>query len=124
MLTTAKVFNTGNSQAVRLPKAFRVNVAEMWITKNEVTGEISLKPKDDDQRQRDLDELFKMIREEPFSEDFIPPRSDEVRPNPFDDWAAPLPASEPKPEITTKRKSSAVLPKRGVPAKKPSRAAR
>ena len=87
MLTTAKVFTTGNSQAVRLPKAFRVNVAEMWISKNEVTGEISLKPKDEDQRQRNLAELFRMIREEPFTEDFIPPRSDEVRPDPFEDWA-------------------------------------
>ena len=87
MPTTAKVFTTGNSQAVRLPKAFRVNVAEMWISKNEVTGEISLKPKDEDQRQRNLAELFRMIREEPFTEDFIPERSDEVRPSPFEDWA-------------------------------------
>ena len=90
MLTTAKVFNTGNSQAVRLPKAFRVNVAEMWIAKNDVTGEITLKPKDEDQRKRNLAELFKMIREQPFTEDFIPARSDEVRPNPFEDWAEPL----------------------------------
>jgi len=36
MLATAKVFTTGNSQAVRLPKAFRVDAAEMWITKNDV----------------------------------------------------------------------------------------
>ena len=90
MLTTAKVFTTGNSQAVRLPKAFRVNVAEMWITKNEVSGEITLKPKDDDQRQRNLAELFRMIREEPFTEDFIPPRSEEVRANPFEEWAEPV----------------------------------
>ena len=33
MLSTAKVFSTGNSQAVRLPKAFRVSVSEMWIAK-------------------------------------------------------------------------------------------
>ena len=30
--------------------------------KNEATGEIILKPKDDDQRKRDLDELFQLIR--------------------------------------------------------------
>ena len=29
MLATAKVFSTGCSQAVRLPKAFRVDVSEM-----------------------------------------------------------------------------------------------
>ena len=47
--------------AMRLAKAFRVNVAEMWISKNEVSGEITLKPKDDDQRQRNLAELFRMM---------------------------------------------------------------
>jgi hypothetical protein len=62
----------------------------MGITKNEVSGEITLKPKDDDQRQRNLAELFRMIRAEPFTEDFIPPRSDEMRPNPFEEWAEPV----------------------------------
>ena len=97
MLTTAKVFTTGNSQAVRLPKAFRVNVAEMWITKNEATGEITLKPKDDDQRQRNLNELLRLIKENPFTEDFIPPRDDAWAPDPFADWAEPSPVPESKP---------------------------
>lgn len=92
--TTAKVFTTGNSQAVRLPKAFRVNTAEMWITKNEVTGEIVLKPKDDNQRQRNLERLFRMIEEEPFTEDFIPERPIEESRNPFAEWAEPLPAQK------------------------------
>ncbi len=103
MQTTAKVFTTGNSQAVRLPKAFRVNVAEMWITKNDVTGEITLKPKDEDQRKRNLAELFRMIREAPFTEDFILPRSDEVRPNPFEEWAQPLPPKQSKRVNSAKR---------------------
>ena len=89
MLATAKVFTTGNSQAVRLPKPFRVNVSEMWITKNDVTGEISLKPKDEDQRQRDLDELLRLIKENPFTEDFIPPRDDAWAPDPFEGWNEP-----------------------------------
>ena len=97
MLTTAKVFTTGNSQAVRLPKAFRVNVAEMWISKNEVTGEISLKPKDEDQRQRNLAELFRMIRENPTTEDFIPPRNDAWAPDPFEDWEEPTADQSAKP---------------------------
>ena len=59
MLATAKVFTNGNSQAIRLPKAFRVDVDEMWIARNEVTGEISLKPKDTETlRQRRLDALM------------------------------------------------------------------
>lgn len=96
MLATAKVFTTGNSQAIRLPKAFRVNVAEMWISKNEVSGEITLKPKADDQRQRNLAALFKMVKEDPFTEDFIPPRSDEVSPNPLEDWAEPTQPTHPQ----------------------------
>lgn len=91
MLATAKVFTTGNSQAIRLPKAFRVDAREVWITKNEVTGEITLKPKDGDQRKRNLAKLFKMIEENPFTEDFIPARSNEAPRNPFEEWAEPLP---------------------------------
>lgn len=44
MVAIAKVFSTGNSQAVRLPKALRVDVREVWISRNEHTGEITLKP--------------------------------------------------------------------------------
>lgn len=91
MLATAKVFTTGNSQAVRLPKAFRVNVREMWITKNDVSGEITLKPIDRDQRRLNLELLLKMIEEDPFTEDFIPERTTEVSRNPLEEWAESLP---------------------------------
>ena len=33
-LATAKVFTTGNSQAIRLPKAFRLDAEEVWISKS------------------------------------------------------------------------------------------
>ncbi|OYU46458.1 MAG: hypothetical protein CFE44_01960 [Burkholderiales bacterium PBB4] len=85
MLNTARVFTHGHSQAIRLPKAFRVNVQEMWITKNEVTGEITLKPKDDDQRTRNLAELLQLVRANTLTEDFIPARNDASRPSPFED---------------------------------------
>jgi antitoxin VapB len=84
MLSTAKVFTNGNSQAVRLPKAYRVNVEEMWISKNELTGEITLKPKDDDERLRKLNLLFKMIEETPLTDDFLPTRDDTWAPDPFE----------------------------------------
>ena len=87
-VTTAKVFTNGNSQAIRLPKAFRVNVDEMWISKNEVTGEIILKPKDDDERLRKLNQLFRMIEEDPLNEDFLLPRDDAWAPDPFADLEA------------------------------------
>ncbi len=92
MLTTAKVFTNGNSQAIRLPKAFRVDVDEMWIVRNEVTGEITLKPKDTDTlRQRRLDALMAAIAENPLPDNFLSDASRRNHPpkNPFADWEAP-----------------------------------
>jgi len=92
MLATAKVFTNGNSQAIRLPKAFRVDVDEMWIARNEVTGEITLKPKDSETlRQRRLDALMAAIAENPLPDDFLPDASRQNNPpkNPFADWDAP-----------------------------------
>lgn len=97
MLATAKVFSTGNSQAVRLPKAFRVDVREMWIAKNEVTGEITLKPKpSEDQRKRNLAELFRLIAENPLPDDFLSEatRRNEPSRDPFADWVDDAPAKE------------------------------
>jgi antitoxin VapB len=87
MFDTAKVFTNGNSQAIRLPKAYRVDVAEMWISKNETTGEIILKPKDENERQRKLNLLFKLIEDNPFAKDFLPPRDDIWTLDPFADGA-------------------------------------
>lgn len=73
MQATAKIFSTGHSQAVRLPKAFRVNATEMWISKNEVTGEITLKPVVNDESK--LDTLFRLLKENPLPEDFLADRA-------------------------------------------------
>ena len=43
---TAKVFKTGRSQAVRLPKAFQFDVPEVFIRRDDVTGEVILSTKD------------------------------------------------------------------------------
>lgn len=104
MEVVAKVFSTGNSQAVRLPKAFRLDVPEVWLSRDEVTGAITMRPKNDDQRNRNLEELFRLIREQPFTDDFIPPRGDEYRPNPLEDLDSPEPI---KPETVAKRRHSA-----------------
>ena len=83
MVATAKVFTTGNSQAVRLPKAFRVDVQEMWITKNEATGEITLKPKAaPDALKVFLAELKAAPKN---TAEFMPAREDASRPDPFAD---------------------------------------
>lgn len=92
MLATAKVFTNGHSQAIRLPKAFRVDVDEMWIARNEVTGEISLKPKDTETlRKRRLDALMAVIAENPLPDNFLSDASRQNKPpkNPFADWEAP-----------------------------------
>jgi len=110
MLPTAKVFTNGNSQAIRLPKAFRVDVEEMWIARNEVTGEITLKPKDTEAlRQRRLDALMAAIAENPLPDDFL---SDATRlnnppTNPFADWedtSAPKASAKASAKRTAKTK--------------------
>ena len=68
MTAIAKIFSTGNSQAVRLPKAFRVTASEMWISRNEITGEITLKPRS---TPAALERLFKLIEEAPLPDDFL-----------------------------------------------------
>ena len=92
MLATAKVFTNGHSQAIRLPKAFRVDVDEMWIARNEATGEITLKPKAAETlRQRRLDALMAAIAENPLPDNFLSDASRLNNPpkNPFADWEAP-----------------------------------
>lgn len=39
---TAKLFKNGSSQAVRLPAEFRFEGTEVYITRNEVTGDVVL----------------------------------------------------------------------------------
>jgi antitoxin VapB len=45
MQTIAKLFTTGRSQAVRLPKEFRFQGSEVFIRRNPLTGEVVLSPK-------------------------------------------------------------------------------
>jgi antitoxin VapB len=41
-MQTARVFTNGNSQAVRLPKAFRLATRTVFIRKDAITGDIVL----------------------------------------------------------------------------------
>ena len=91
MQATAKLFSSGNSQAVRLPKAFRMPGDAVWIQRDEATGDIILRAKNDDQRDRDLQELLQLIRDNPTTEEFLQPRDDAARPSPFEDWDEPAP---------------------------------
>lgn len=48
MHQVAKIFATGRSQAVRLPLAFRFDVAEVFIRRDPVTGDVVLSRKPTD----------------------------------------------------------------------------
>ncbi len=61
----------------------------VWIDRDEATGNPILKIKDDDKRKRNLAELLRLVHENPFKEDFIPPRDAAPGPSPFEDWMAP-----------------------------------
>ena len=74
MLTTAKIFHSGHSQAVRLPKAFRLAGDEVWISKNEATGEITLPPK---KAVSEIDALFQLIESAEVPETFLAERDND-----------------------------------------------
>ena len=63
MLATAKIFTSGNSQAIRLPKAFRINATEVWIRKNETTNEITIQPKPEKSLKARHAELMRLFEE-------------------------------------------------------------
>jgi hypothetical protein len=82
-----------------------VDVDEMWIARNEVTGEITLKPKDTETvRQRRLDALMAAIAENPLPDNFLSDasRQNTSPKNPFADWEA-APAAKASAKVTTKR---------------------
>lgn len=74
MLTTAKIFHSGHSQAVRLPKAFRLTGDEVWISKNEATGEITLTPK---KAVSEIETLFQLIEAAEVPETFLAERDND-----------------------------------------------
>ena len=76
MITTAKVFTTGNSQAVRLPKAFRLDTEEVWISKSS-DGIITLQPKP---KKDELEAFLAELRTMPPTDEFLQPRDDAPRP--------------------------------------------
>lgn len=83
MADIAKVFSTGNSQAVRLPMAYRVQAREMWISKNPHTGEITLRPKT---RADELEAFVAALQRMPASAEFLIAREDAHRPDALEGW--------------------------------------
>lgn len=71
MPSTAKLFITGRSQAVRLPKEFRFQGSEVFIRRNPTTGEVVLSPK-----PTSWQEFFKLADPAEIPPDFMTDRED------------------------------------------------
>lgn len=84
MTATAKIFTTGNSQAIRLPKAFRLDTEEVWISKSS-DGILTIQPKP---KKDGLEAFLAELRTMPPSEEFLQPRDDTPRPSPLEGWDA------------------------------------
>ena len=84
MEASAKVFTNGNSQAVRLPKPFRLETSEVWISRDAQTGDIILRPKPSEaEREAQLADLLALIDHNTDHTEFLPPRSPEPPRNPL-----------------------------------------
>ena len=66
----AKLFATGRSQAVRLPKEFRFRGKEVYIRRDPHTGDVVLSQGP----PKSWDEIFRLLDEEPFPSDFMADR--------------------------------------------------
>jgi antitoxin VapB len=82
MIATAKIFTTGNSQAIRLPKAFRLDTEEVWISKSS-DGILTIQPKP---KKDELEAFLADLRAVPPTEEFLQPRDDAPRASPFEGW--------------------------------------
>ena len=71
MPTTAKLFTTGRSQAVRLPMEFRFQGTEVFIRRDPRTGEVVLSPK-----PISWQEFFKLADQSEIPSDFMADRED------------------------------------------------
>lgn len=66
MVQVAKLFTNGRSQAVRLPAAYRFDAKEVFIRKDEQTGEVILSP-----RPLSWDGFFAALKEADVPADFL-----------------------------------------------------
>jgi len=72
MPTTAKLFTTGRSQALRLPKEFRFPGEEVFIRHDPVTDEVILSPK-----PASWDEFFELAARTQIPADYMAEREDQ-----------------------------------------------
>ncbi len=71
MPRTAKLFRNGRSQAVRLPAEYRFEGSEVFIRKDETTGNVILS-----RRPESWDDFFELIKNGDVPDDFLADRKD------------------------------------------------
>jgi antitoxin VapB len=67
----AKLFKNGSSQAVRLPAEFRFEGSEVYVTRDEITGDVILSNRPGAKVWRDF---FKMMRRLDVPEEYMAER--------------------------------------------------
>lgn len=86
---TAKLFKNGSSQAVRLPAEFRFDGDQVYVTRDEVTGDVVLSSRPGSKTWGDF---FELLRSVDVSADFMADRPMNVPPQVsgvFDDVNVP-----------------------------------
>ena len=82
MKHTAKLFTTGRSQAVRLPKEYRFEGTEVFVHKDPSTGDVVLSSKPNSWQG-----FFDVLAHTTVPSDFLADRNQPPSPpNPFKDW--------------------------------------
>ncbi len=82
MRHTAKIFTTGRSQAVRLPMEFRFEGTEVFISRDAVTGNVTLSRKPDSWQG-----FFDIVAHTTVPADFMSERKQLAsNRNPFEGW--------------------------------------
>ena len=87
-MQTARVFTNGNSQAVRLPKAFRLESRTVFIRKDAITGDIVLSTR---QAPGGWEDFFALRARTRVPADFLILRPSNDRQVARDPFARPLP---------------------------------
>lgn len=84
MAQTAKIFANGRSQAVRLPAEFRFEGKEVYIRRDQATGDVILS-----QKRQNWDEFLRLLVTTDVPEDFLSEKEraqTHTSRDPFEGW--------------------------------------
>ncbi len=87
MIATARGLTADQRQTVQLPAGFELAGEEVWVRKDEATGEVTLSPKAPGTRIEGLEALFRLLDAAPLPAEFLSERANpkELPDNPLAD---------------------------------------